>query len=483
MAYVFALNNGYTSREHGYQTYHLVPSEAPMPPRPVTPPAPSEWIPGTVLERDPEPPVRRPWTPKPVVEPNNGRIGRQTRPKTPEPDELIAGMVLERSPETPEMRPGTPERLTTPHDWKTLTQQASPAESGKLDEDTAFPIEDPKYYFGFIGEEPSNNRPNSNNGNDNSATLPIRQAQSVTEHGRQSLTSLRFNPEHIAALLRYGQIDGLESATRLIKRRAQDNDRLSTSYGAQIGRFLKELRSAALQLCDSTSPSLDVVDRASQVLQGVQPLLRILTASFAPIRFFDCHGQQIRNRAPNSAEVQIYVNRYAVGEDAPDLGIHINRYIEDLCVVMDMVPAAQQVVIGHALARPRRLPFQVPPRIGQAALASDDAYMGIVLPTLPGTTEYLVDENGSRLSSRDAIRRHGETHMARFLDAHRRGISTTQGYAEIGLQFTRLRNLYHFTASPHLILVADWYNQFLTSFDEPSLWNMYPDDTPATSFP
>ncbi|KAI6803314.1 hypothetical protein KC361_g755 [Hortaea werneckii] len=95
MAYVFALNNGYTSRENGWQTYHLVPSEAPMPPRPVTPPTPSEWIPGTVLERDPEPPVRRPWTPEPVVEPHN-----------------------------------------------------------QQNEDTGFLIEDPKYHLGFIGEEP-----------------------------------------------------------------------------------------------------------------------------------------------------------------------------------------------------------------------------------------------------------------------------------------------------------------------------------------
>ncbi|KAI7207452.1 hypothetical protein KC333_g9424 [Hortaea werneckii] len=423
MAYVFALNNGYTSREDGYQTYHLVPSETPMPLRPVTPPPPPKWTPGTVLERSEEPPVRRSCTPEPVGGPQNGAIWQQARPETPEPDESLEGTVLERSPEPPAVRPCTPERLTNSHGWNTFTRWAS------------------------------------------------------------QVTSLRFNPEHVAALLRCGQIDGLESAMRLITPCAQEYDDLSTSHGAQVGRLVKELRRAALQLCNSTSGNPDIIDRASQVLQDVQPLLRILSASFAPDRFLDRHGQQIRNRIPTPAEVQIYINRYAVGEDAPDLGIHISQYIEDMCAVMDVVPTEHQVTIGHALARPRRLPFQMPSRIGQAALPSDDAYTGSVLPTLPGTTEYLVDENGSRLSSREAVCRNGGPRTAQLLDARSRGISTGWGRAELETEFEKLRNLYHFTASPHLLLVADWYDQFLTSFDEPSLWDIYPDDTPATSFP
>ncbi|KAI6898688.1 hypothetical protein KC318_g9386 [Hortaea werneckii] len=423
MAYVFALNNGYTSREHGYQTYHLVPSEAPMPPRPVTPPPPPKWTAGTVLERSEEPPVRRSCTPEPVGGPQNGPIRQQACPETPEPDESLEGTVRERSPEPPAVRPGTPERLLNSHGWKTFTRRAS------------------------------------------------------------QVTSLRFNPEHVAALLRCGQIDGIESAMRLITPRVQGYDNLSTSHGAQVGRLVKELRSAALHLCNNTSGNPDIVDRASQVLQDVQPLLRILSAPFAPDRFLDRHGQQIRNRIPTPAEVQIYINRYAVGEDAPDRGIHISQYIEDMCAVMDVVPTEHQVIIGHALARPRRLPFQMPSRIGQAALPSDDAYTGSVLPTLPGTTEYLVDKNGSRLSSREAVCRNGGSNTAQLMDARRRGSSTTWGRAELETEFEKLRNLYHFTASPHLILVADWYDQFLTSFDESSLWDIYPDDTPATSFP
>ncbi|KAI7335488.1 hypothetical protein KC315_g3207 [Hortaea werneckii] len=297
------------------------------------------------------------------------------------------------------------------------------------------------------------------------------------------IISLRFNPDHIAALLRYGRIDGLESAIRLIVPLAQQYDNLSTSHGAQVGRLVKELTSAALHLRNSTSGNPDTVDRASQVLQDVQPLLRIFSAPFAPDKFLDRHGQQIKNRVPTPAEVQIFINRHAVGEDAPNLGMHISQYIEELCTIMDVVSTEHHAVIGHALAHPRRLPFQMPSRISQAALPSDDAYTGRVLPTLPGAFEYLVDENGTHLSSREAVRRNGGCNMFHFLDARRRGFSTAGGRAEIETEFEKLRNLYHFTASPHLLLVADWYDQILTSFDELSLWKMYPDDTPATSFP
>ncbi|KAI7388455.1 hypothetical protein KC336_g17354 [Hortaea werneckii] len=132
-------------------------------------PTPSEWIPGTVLERDPDPPVCRPWTPEPVVEPHNGPMRSQAHPETPVPDESFEGTVVERSPEPRTVRPGTPEGLTISPGWETFSQQASPAESGKPNEDTSFLIEDPKYHLGFIGEEPRLIRQSSSRSAHNSA--------------------------------------------------------------------------------------------------------------------------------------------------------------------------------------------------------------------------------------------------------------------------------------------------------------------------
>ncbi|KAI7197949.1 hypothetical protein KC316_g1930 [Hortaea werneckii] len=81
MAYVYALANGWTCRESGYQTYYLVPSEAEMPPRPATPPSPPKWTPGTVLERPLEPPAR-PCTPEPIpLSPGHRAITQRRRQK------------------------------------------------------------------------------------------------------------------------------------------------------------------------------------------------------------------------------------------------------------------------------------------------------------------------------------------------------------------------------------------------------------------
>ncbi|KAI6843214.1 hypothetical protein KC340_g1403 [Hortaea werneckii] len=81
MAYVYALANGWTSRESGYQTYYLSPSEAEMPPRPATPPPPPKWTPGTVLEAPLEPPAR-PCTPEPIpLSPGHRAITQRRRQK------------------------------------------------------------------------------------------------------------------------------------------------------------------------------------------------------------------------------------------------------------------------------------------------------------------------------------------------------------------------------------------------------------------
>ncbi|KAI7502757.1 hypothetical protein KC367_g2043 [Hortaea werneckii] len=302
--------------------------------------------------------------------------------------------------------------------------------------------------------------------------------QSVTDPGRLPPPAMPLNAEHVAALLQHGQIEDLESAMRIIAPQAQQHNNLSNVDGARVGRLVKELRNAAKHLCNDATVNSDIVDRASKVLRDVRPFFHNLSAPFAPSRFVNRHGQQIRDRIPTAAEAWICINRFAVRGNS---GTQILQYIEDLCAVEEVEPSEHQTVITEALARPRR-PFKQLSSAEQAALPPNDAYRGDMLPTIPGTAEYLVDSSGQRLSSSEAITRNVRCYTGAFNRARMSGTSAAQARAEIETQFERLRNLYHFTASPHLLVVAEFYNQAVVNWGEPSLWSKYQDDNPATNF-
>ncbi|KAI6913073.1 hypothetical protein KC318_g1836 [Hortaea werneckii] len=315
-------------------------------------------------------------------------------------------------------------------------------------------------------------------GSGSRASATFGQAQSVPGPGRLPPPAMPFNAQHVTTLLQYGRIEDLESAMRIIAPQAQRDNNLSNGPGARVGRLVKELRSAAKHLCNNAPVNSDIVDRASQVLRDVRPLFHNLSAPFAPSRFVDRHGQQIRDRIPTAAEARICINRYAVHGIS---GTQLLGYIEDLCAVEEVDPSEHQIAIREALAHQRR-PFKQLSPIEHAALPSNDEYRGDMLPAIPGTTEYLVDPNGSRLSSREAIERYGKSYTAAFDRAQVGGVSTAQARARIETQFERLRNLYHFTGSRHLLVVAEYYNEVVVSWNQPSLWDKYHDDSPATNF-
>ncbi|KAI7346819.1 hypothetical protein KC320_g7629 [Hortaea werneckii] len=467
MAYVFALNNLYYDPEKGWQIYRLIPRE-------MTPPPPG-------------------------------------RTETPEPDESLEGTVLERSPEHP-MRPGTPERLLSSPEREATTHAAPHPDLWGSDAYATYQREGPELQFGFLGEESRPIRRSSNRRAQNSAasevvpqaTFPTwsyagflsdpesedegRSRQTATSVPSQSasapISPTRSASGSLSSTYIFGGLLDRRSSSRSTDRVSDGNDQviasgraransLKTPTGAlrqsTLDEYFERLSLAVLQT-SSEGPSVSSTADISSTRVGSGGSGNDGTGDGSQ---FTATG---RGRLASAEASPASSSTFLTPSDSFDTSCTKGS---DNGATLALRQALSIPENGTTPATSLRFNLEH----AATLLSPDDAYTGSLLPTIPGATEYLVDENGSRLSSREAVRRHGETHMARFLDAYRRGLPTAQGRAEIELQFTRLRNLYHFTASPHLILVADWYDQFLTSFDEPSLWNMYPDDAPATSFP
>ncbi|KAI7195637.1 hypothetical protein KC352_g20870 [Hortaea werneckii] len=433
------------------------------------------------------------------------------RTETPEPDESLEGTVLERSPEH-QMHPGTPERSLSSADREATTHRAPHPDLWDSDAYATYQREGPELQFGFLGEEPQPIRRSSNRRAQNfAASGVVSQATSPTwsyagflsdpgsedeGRGRQSATSVpsqsasapisptRSPPGSLSSTYTFRGLPDHGSSSRSTNRVTDGNDQVIALRGARANSFKTPTGALRQSTLDEYFERLTLaVLQTSSEGPSVSSTADI---SSTRVGSGESGNDGTRDGSPFTATGH---GRLASAEASPASGSTVltpSDSSDTSCTKGSengaTLPLRQALSIPENGTTPTTsLRFNL--EHAATLLSPDDAYTGSLLPTIPGTTEYLVDENGSRLSSREVVRRHGETHMARFLDAHRRGLSTAQGRAEIELQFTRLRNLYHFTASPHLILVADWYDQFLTSFDEPSLWNMYPDDTPATSFP
>ncbi|KAI7197950.1 hypothetical protein KC316_g1931 [Hortaea werneckii] len=316
-------------------------------------------------------------------------------------------------------------------------------------------------------------------GSGSRATRTLGQAQSATGPSSIRPPLMPFNRQYVEAMLQQGGISDLESASRIIIPHAQQLCNLSTARGAEIARYLTQLRDAAYDMgvTFSYAPSLDpasqdLLNRSSDIHAATQQPFTNMWSNFAMGAFVDRQSQQIRNRLPDPGEVRIYINRHVVGANTAALGHALYRYIEDAFLALRKNPAQHLQIVREALARPGRPQFFKPAtQISVNALPTNDAYLGDVLPTIPGSSDYLVDRNGVRLSSRQAVLGHATALTTPYLQAYFVGNGQSENYlAQIRTEFTRLRELYQFTASPHLILVADYYDQIVQSVGDRSLW-------------
>ncbi|KAI7481774.1 hypothetical protein KC351_g6135 [Hortaea werneckii] len=316
----------------------------------------------------------------------------------------------------------------------------------------------------------------------------IESSQALVTQGQTNLPPVQmFNAVNIDNLLRRGRREDITAAARSVSEHANRNNNLATYEGTRAALYVDRIRRAAQERQNRSEPMSQDDEWFGGIVRGLNSVMIGLTDTFTLFEIVDEDGRPIFNRAPAPEEVQLYINRMAGGDHDQGFLRRLWEYCVNLGVALSRSMQPQQVVIANAMRSSARPPFAQPQqRVNfrqPHLLPRNDAYTGPVRPTVPGSVPYLRDDQGNPASSHHVITQTALRNvLAMYTTRASEGSDTAQVEYNIRTVFRHLRNLYHMTASQHLLVIADHVAQVYESGSGINLWNTFPDDKPSNMF-
>ncbi|KAI6853899.1 hypothetical protein KC323_g9100 [Hortaea werneckii] len=313
-------------------------------------------------------------------------------------------------------------------------------------------------------------------------------SQALVAQGQTNLPPVQaFNANNIDNLLNRGRREDITAAARSVADHASRNHNLATFAGARAARYVNRVRTAAQEWQDGSDPMGQDYEWFGGLVRGLNSSMISLTDTFTFSNFVDEDGRPISNRPPTSEEVQLYINRMAVGNHHQAFLTQLSDFYSNLGAALSRNMQLQLFVISNAMTSPSRPPFAQPQQRMDFRqvhlLPRGDAYTGPVRPTVPGSVPYVFNSQGESVSSHHVITQTQlRNTLATYVTRANEGSDTTQVAYNIRTDFRRVRNLYHMTASPHLLVIADHIAQVYESVSGTNLWNTFPDDQPSNMF-